>query len=78
MTPVEAVSTARFWTPSASATCAADHRHVVEPGGPGDAFAFPEFATMAQIPSAGTQGRASCTGAAGALLMVNTPAAAAG
>ncbi len=31
MTPVEAVSTARFCTPSASATALADHRDVVEP-----------------------------------------------
>ena len=78
MTPVEAVSTARFWTPSASATALRITATSSSPAGPVSAFAFPEFATMARIPSAGTRGRASCTGAAAALLMVNTPAAAAG
>ena len=66
MTPVEAVRTARFCTPRASATALRMTETSSSPAGPVSAFAFPELATMARIPSAGTRGRASCTGAAAA------------
>src|SRR5919197_2796619 len=78
MTPVEAVSTAPFWMPSACATAARSAWTSSRPPGPASALALPEFARTARIPSAGTRGRASSTGAAVALLVVKTPAAAAG
>ncbi len=78
MTPVEAVSTARFCTPSRSATAPRITATSSSPPGPVRALALPELATTARMPSAGTRPRASRTGAAAALLTVKTPAAAAG
>jgi hypothetical protein len=78
MTPVEQVSTARFCTPSASATAERMTETSSRPAGPVRALALPELASTARMPSAGTRVRASCTGAAGARFTVKTPAAAAG
>ena len=59
MTPVEAVSTARFCTPSRSATAPRITATSSSPPGPVRALALPELATTARIPSAGTRPRAS-------------------
>ena len=78
MTPVEAVSTARFCTPRASATAPRRMATSSSPRGPVSALALPLFTSTARMPSAGTRSRASMTGAAQALLTVKRPAAAAG
>ncbi len=78
ITPVEAVSTARFCTPSASARAPRRLATSSRPRGPVSALALPLFTSTARMPSEGTRSRASITGAAAALLMVKRPAAAAG
>ena len=55
ITPVEAVSTARFCTPSASATAVRITETSSSPAGPVSALALPELASTARIPSAGTR-----------------------
>ena len=59
MTPVEAVSTARFCTPSASATAPRRLATSSMPRGPVSALALPLFTSTARMPSAGTRSRAS-------------------
>ncbi len=80
MTPVDATSTCSGAHPTMDATKSAELRATARPSGPVHALAQPLLTTTARArpPLRARCSRDTSTGAASALLVVNTPAAAAG
>src|SRR5947199_1537057 len=76
--PVAQGRTAAGATPRSRAASAVDSAAVRSPSAPVQALAFPAWTRTAAARPAATRRRASCTGAAGARFVVNTPATLAG
>ena len=78
MIPVDATSTSAASQPSCAAVSSTISSASASPWAPVQAFAFPEFATMARARPRATAARLSVTGAATTRFCVNTAAVLAG